>query len=148
MIEVKNLVRKYGDFIAVDDVSFSIEKGEVVGLLGHNGAGKTTIMKMLMGFLEPSFGSVSVDGYDVQEHSIKIQADMGYLPESLPIYPELTVVEYLQYAARLRSLADRECVQRAIHLTGLSDKALDSVSTLSRGYKQRVGVAQSILHEP
>lgn len=148
MIEVKNLVRKYGDFTAVDDVSFSIEKGEVVGLLGHNGAGKTTIMKMLMGFLEPSFGSVSVDGYDVQEHSIKIQADMGYLPESLPIYPELTVVEYLQYAARLRSLADRECVQRAIHLTGLSDKALDSVSTLSRGYKQRVGVAQSILHEP
>ena len=120
MIEVKNLVRKYGDFIAVDDVSFSIEKGEVVGLLGHNGAGKTTIMKMLMGFLEPSFGSVSVDGYDVQEQSIKIQADMGYLPESLPIYPELTVVEYLQYAARLRSLADRECVQRAIHLTGLS----------------------------
>ena len=148
MIEVKNLVRNYGDFAAVDDVSFSIPKGEVVGLLGHNGAGKTTIMKMLTGFLEPSFGSVQIGGLDVQSDAKQVQSDMGYLPESLPIYPELSVVAYLEYAARLRSVDPVLAVQKAIQSTGLTEKALDLVSTLSRGYKQRVGVAQAILHEP
>lgn len=148
MIEVKNLVRKYGEFAAVDDVSFEIANGEVVGLLGHNGAGKTTIMKMLTGFLEPSFGSVKIDGLDVQSSPTKLQSEMGYLPESLPIYPELTVVAYLEYAARLRDVDPRVCVRKAIESTGLDEKALDLVSTLSRGYKQRVGVAQAILHEP
>ncbi|OUX43972.1 MAG: hypothetical protein CBE21_01370 [Proteobacteria bacterium TMED261] len=148
MIEVKNLVRKYGEFAAVDDVSFEIANGEVVGLLGHNGAGKTTIMKMLTGFLEPSFGSVKIDGLDIQSSPTKLQSEMGYLPESLPIYPELTVVAYLEYAARLRDVDPRVCVRKAIESTGLDEKALDLVSTLSRGYKQRVGVAQAILHEP
>jgi len=148
MIEVKNLVRNYGDFAAVDDVSFSIPKGEVVGLLGHNGAGKTTIMKMLTGFLEPSFGSVKIGGLDVQSDAKQVQSDMGYLPESLPIYPELSVVAYLEYAARLRNVDPVLAVQKAIQSTGLTEKALDLVSTLSRGYKQRVGVAQAILHEP
>ena len=148
MIEVKNLVRKYGEFAAVDDVSFDIANGEVVGLLGHNGAGKTTIMKMLTGFLEPSFGSVKIDGLDIQSSPTKLQSEMGYLPESLPIYPELTVVAYLEYAARLRDVDPRVCVRKAIESTGLDEKALDLVSTLSRGYKQRVGVAQAILHEP
>ena len=148
MIEVKNLVRKYGEFAAVDDVSFEIANGEVVGLLGHNGAGKTTIMKMLTGFLEPSFGSVKIDGLDIQSSPTKLQSEMGYLPESLPIYPELTVVAYLEYAARLRDIDPRVCVRKAIESTGLDEKALDLVSTLSRGYKQRVGVAQAILHEP
>ena len=148
MIEVKNLVRKYGEFAAVDDVSFEIANGEVVGLLGHNGAGKTTIMKMLTGFLEPSFGSVKIDGLDIQSSPTKLQSEMGYLPESLPIYPELTVVAYLEYAARLRDVDPRVCVRKAIESTGLEEKALDLVSTLSRGYKQRVGVAQAILHEP
>ena len=148
MIEVKNLVRKYGEFAAVDDVSFDIANGEVVGLLGHNGAGKTTIMKMLTGFLEPSFGSVKIDGLDIQSSPTKLQSEMGYLPESLPIYPELTVVAYLEYAARLRDIDPRVCVRKAIESTGLDEKALDLVSTLSRGYKQRVGVAQAILHEP
>ena len=148
MIEVKNLVRNYGDFAAVDDVSFSIPKGEVVGLLGHNGAGKTTIMKMLTGFLEPSFGSVQIGGLDVQSDAKQVQSDMGYLPESLPIYPELSVVAYLEYAARLRNVDPVLAVQKAIQNTGLTEKALDLVSTLSRGYKQRVGVAQAILHEP
>ena len=148
MIEVKNLVRKYGEFAAVDDVSFEIANGEVVGLLGHNGAGKTTIMKMLTGFLEPSFGSVKIDGLDVQSSPTKLQSEMGYLPESLPIYPELTVAAYLEYAARLRDVDPRVCVRKAIESTGLDEKALDLVSTLSRGYKQRVGVAQAILHEP
>ena len=148
MIEVKNLVRKYGEFAAVDDVSFEIANGEVVGLLGHNGAGKTTIMKMLTGFLEPSFGSVKIDGLDIQSSPTKLQSEMGYLPVSLPFYPELTVVAYLEYAARLRDVDPRVCVRKAIESTGLDEKALDLVSTLSRGYKQRVGVAQAILHEP
>ncbi len=148
MIEVENLVRNYGEFAAVDDVSFDIAQGEVVGLLGHNGAGKTTIMKMLTGFLEPSSGSIKIGGLDVQSSAKEVQADMGYLPESLPIYPEMSVVAYLEYAARLRNVDPRHSVQKAIRRTGLNEKALDLVSTLSRGYKQRVGVAQAILHEP
>lgn len=148
MIEAKNLVRRYGDFAAVDDVSFSIEAGEVVGLLGHNGAGKTTIMKMLTGFIEPSSGTVTVDGVSVKDNPKLAQAEMGYLPESLPLYPELTVVDYLAYAAELRGLEPRASVKDAIQATWLEDKALDPIGTLSRGYKQRVGVAQAILHKP
>ncbi len=148
MIEAQNLVRRYGDFAAVDDVSFSIAAGEVVGLLGHNGAGKTTIMKMLTGFLEPTSGSVLVDGIDVFAEPSKVQAQMGYLPESSPLYPELTVVDYLAYAAQLRGLEPQSCVAQAIAATQLESKALDPIHTLSRGFKQRVGVAQAILHKP
>ncbi len=148
MIEVKNLVRRYGDFAAVDNVSFSIEPGEVVGLLGHNGAGKTTIMKMLTGYLEPSAGEILVDGVNVQADPLRVQAQMGYLPESLPVYPEMTVAEYLTYAAQLRGLEASEVVPRAVARTRLADRALDPIDTLSRGYKQRVGVAQAILHQP
>lgn len=148
MIEAKNLVRRYGDFAAVDDVSFTIGHGEVVGLLGHNGAGKTTIMKMLTGFIEPSAGTVTVNGTQVQADPLAVQAQMGYLPENLPLYPELTVCEYLSYAAQLRGLEDSEAVPAAIAATWLEDKALDPIHTLSRGFKQRVGVAQAILHKP
>ena len=119
-----------------------------MGLLGHNGAGKTTIMKMLTGFLEPSAGSITVDGRDVQTHGREIQAQIGYLPESPPIYPELSVAEYLGYAASLRGIDPAAAVRSAIGATGLAEKAYDRVSTLSRGYKQRVGVAQAILHRP
>ncbi len=148
MIEVKNLVRRYGDFAAVDDVSFGIEAGEVVGLLGHNGAGKTTIMKMLTGYLEPSAGEIRVKGLDVQDNRVEVQQQMGYLPENLPLYPELTVCEYLSYAAELRGLDERRSVPEAIAATQLEAKALDPIHTLSRGFKQRVGVAQAILHKP
>jgi gliding motility-associated transport system ATP-binding protein len=148
MIEAKNLVRRYGKFKAVDDVSFSIEPGEVVGLLGHNGAGKTTIMKMLTGFLEPCAGQTLVDGIDVFAAPDLVQAKMGYLPESSPLYPELTVVEYLSYAAELRGLRPAHCVPQAIEATQLESRAMDRIDTLSRGYKQRVGVAQAILHAP
>jgi gliding motility-associated transport system ATP-binding protein len=148
MIEAKNLVRRYGDFTAVDDVSFSIEPGEVVGLLGHNGAGKTTIMKMLTGFLEPSAGQVLVDGVDVFANPDRVQAHMGYLPENSPVYPELTVMDYLAYAAELRGLNPQACVPEAVAATQLEDKALQPIATLSRGFKQRVGVAQAILHKP
>jgi len=148
MIEARGLVRRYGDFTAVDHVDFKIEPGEVVGLLGHNGAGKTTIMKMLTGFIEPSAGQVLVDDRDVQDDSLKVQASMGYLPESLPIYPELSVAEYLGYAAALRGVTASSAVPEAIAATDLGAKAFDKVATLSRGFKQRVGVAQAILHRP
>ena len=149
MIEADRLTRRYGDFTAVDDVSFRIEPGEIVGLLGHNGAGKTTIMKMLTGALEPSSGVVRVDGTTLESAPGAVQRQLGYLPESVPLYPELAVVDYLAYVAQLRQLGDAQAaVARAIEATDLGDKAMDTIATLSRGYKQRVGVAQAILHEP
>ncbi|MEM7080824.1 MAG: ABC transporter ATP-binding protein [Pseudomonadota bacterium] len=148
MIEVNNLSRRYGEFNAVDAVNFSIASGEVVGLLGHNGAGKTTIMKMLTGYLQPSGGTISIDGINVLEQPDEAQAQMGYLPENLPIYPELTVIEYLAHACELRGIDPAQAVPQAIARTTLESKAMDAIHTLSRGFKQRVGVAQAILHEP
>jgi ABC-2 type transport system ATP-binding protein len=148
MIEADGLTRCYGDFVAVRNVSFSIEPGEIVGLLGHNGAGKTTIMKMLTGYLEPSDGSVRVDGAEIEQDRLRVQRQLGYLPENLPLYPEMTVSDYLAYVATLRGVDPRLAVARAVEETELEEKALDPISTLSRGFKQRVGVAQAILHEP
>ncbi|MFU8813920.1 MAG: ABC transporter ATP-binding protein [Pseudomonadales bacterium] len=148
MIEADRLSRRYGDFVAVDDVSFSIDQGEIVGLLGHNGAGKTTIMKMLTGYLEPSAGEVRIDGTVVEQDRQTVQRQLGYLPENLPLYPELSVADYLDYAARLRGVDPVPAVRRAIDATELTAKALDPIATLSRGYRQRLGVAQAILHEP
>ena len=148
MIEADRLTRRYGDFLAVSDVSFSIAQGEIVGLLGHNGAGKTTIMKMLTGYLEPSAGHVRVDGLDLADNAVQVQASLGYLPENLPLYPEMSVADYLDYAAEIRGIDAPSAVRRAIEATELESKALDPIATLSRGFKQRVGVAQAILHEP
>ena len=149
MIEADRLTRRYGDFVAVDEVSFSIEPGEIVGLLGPNGAGKTTIMKMLTGFLEPSSGRALVNGVELEQDPRTVQAQLGYLPENLPLYPELAVIDYLTHAAELRQVEDaRGAVVAAIEATDLGDKALDPISTLSRGFRQRVGVAQAILHRP
>ncbi|MDE0355456.1 MAG: ABC transporter ATP-binding protein [Deltaproteobacteria bacterium] len=151
MIEVEGLTRKYGDLVAVDDVSFSIGKGEVVGLLGHNGAGKTTIMRMLTGYIEPTEGSVVIDGMPLSEARLGIQRKLGYLSENAPLYPDMSVVRYLEYVADLRGVprAGRPAVlRRALERTWLLDRALDPVGTLSKGYKQRLGVAQAIVHEP
>ncbi len=148
MIEADALTRRYGDFCAVSDVSFAIEQGEIVGLLGHNGAGKTTIMKMLTGYLEPSSGSVRVDGVVVEQEPLEVQKRLGYLPENLPLYPELSVMDYLSYTAELRGVQPRTAVANAIAATELEEKALEPIATLSRGFKQRVGVAQAILHTP
>ena len=148
MIEADQLTRRYGDFLAVANVSFAIEPGEIVGLLGHNGAGKTTIMKMLTGYLEPSSGAVRVDGIDVEQDPLTVQTQLGYLPENLPLYPEMSVSDYLAFTAELRGVEPRPAVRRAIAETELEEKALEPISTLSRGFKQRVGVAQAILHEP
>lgn len=150
-IVADRLVRKYGDFTAVEDVSFRIGAQEIVGLLGHNGAGKTTIMKMLTGYLEPTAGRALIDGIDVESDRAAAQARLGYLPENCPLYPEMTVVGYLDYVAELRGVdaaARPAAVRRAIEATELMEKATDRIATLSRGYRQRVGVAQAILHEP
>ena len=148
MLEARGLTRRYGDFVAVDDVSFSVAPGEVVGLLGHNGAGKTTIMKMLTAYLEPSAGEVLLDGSNVADAPDAAQVRIGYLPENLPLYPELSVADYLAYVARVRGLNAAEVVPQAVRATELEPKLVDPIATLSRGYKQRVGVAQAILHKP
>lgn len=151
MLEINQLSRKYGSFLAVDKVSFTIGKGEIVGLLGHNGAGKTTIMKMISGYLESNSGSVMVDGVDLDVNPKEVQSHLGYLPESLPVYPEMTVADYLDFAADLKGLKNnvkRSEIKRVIKATDISAKLLAPISTLSRGFKQRVGVAQAILGRP
>lgn len=151
MLEVSNLTRCYGDFVAVDTVSFTIGKGEIVGLLGHNGAGKTTIMKMLSGYLEPNQGEINIDGVSLADDAKSVQRALGYLPESLPVYPEMGVADYLDYAADMKGLAGGrkyQEIKRAVKATAIEDRLLSPIATLSRGYKQRVGVAQAILGQP
>ncbi len=151
MITVSNLSRTYGATLAVDNVSFEISNGEVVGLLGHNGAGKTTIMKMITGFIEPSSGSVEVDGLVLGENTAGIQKKIGYLPENCPVWPEMRVTDYLIYQAKLHLVEDAmigSLVSEAIEKTRLTEKATSRIDTLSRGYRQRVGVAQALLHKP
>ena len=151
MLQAIELTRCYGDFKAVDNVSFSVNTGEIVGLLGPTGAGKTTVMKILTGYLEPDAGRVTFDGVDLSTQRISVQSRLGYLPENLPIYGELTVVDYLDYAADLKGLAGntkRDELQRAVAATDLSGRLSDSINTLSRGLRQRVGVAQAILGSP
>lgn len=151
MITIAHLTRRYGDFLAVDDVSFDIARGEVVGLLGPNGAGKTTIMKMLTGFLEPTSGSIRVEQLEIGPDTAAIQRRIGYLPENCPVWPEMTVIEFLEYQAVLHDLPlERRApaIASALRRTELRDKATQPIQTLSRGYRQRVGVAQAILHDP
>ncbi len=151
MIKVSGLTRVYGTFKAVDDVEFEIGKGEIVGLLGHNGAGKTTIMKMLTGYLEPSSGTIEIDGLNLATARKEVQRRIGYLPENCPVYPEMSVIDYLDYGAALHGIPQserRDRVIAAIRRTELAQKAADPILTLSRGYRQRVGVAQAILHQP
>jgi ABC-2 type transport system ATP-binding protein len=151
MIDAQSLTRYYGNNKAVDDVSFAIGDRAIVGLLGHNGAGKTTVMKMLSGYLEPTAGQVRIDGMDLETHRREIQRRLGYLPESLPVYPEMTIADYLDYAASLKGLAGpdaRRAIRRSIEATELGARLLDPIGNLSRGFRQRVGVAQAILGEP
>ena len=151
MISVTSLSRSYGSTLAVDNVSFEITNGEVVGLLGHNGAGKTTIMKMITGFIEPSSGSVEVDGLVLGENTVGIQKKIGYLPENCPVWPEMRVTDYLIYQAKLHLVEEARIgslVSEAIGKTRLTEKATARIDTLSRGYRQRVGVAQALLHKP
>jgi ABC-2 type transport system ATP-binding protein len=151
MLKAQQLTRQYGDFIAVNNISFDIDSKQIIGLLGHNGAGKTTIMKMMTGFLEPSSGIITIDGVDVNQRKAETQARVGYLPENCPLYADMTVIDFLLYTAQLRNMQSRiaqHAVQQAIARTDLGDKASQPIHTLSRGYRQRVGVAQAILSEP
>ncbi len=151
MISIQNLTRHYGSTVAVDDVTVEIRRGEIVGLLGHNGAGKTTMMKVITGYLEPTSGRVTVDGMDIVTQRNQVQARIGYLPESAPLYNEMLVQEYLQLMAELRGIPSEKtdaAVARAVLRTGLQDHLLKPIYTLSRGYRQRVGIAQAIVHSP
>jgi len=152
MIEVKNLSKKYGDFEAVRDVSFSVGRAEVLGFLGPNGAGKTTIVKTLTGYHYPSDGQVKIDGICVEEDPVAIKTRIGYLPESVPLYGDMTPEEYLYFAASARLLPKgerRSAVDRAIDACGLEGAAKKQrIESLSKGYKQRAGLAQAIIHDP
>ena len=152
MIEVKGLVKTYGAKRAVDGVSFAVNRGDILGFLGPNGAGKSTTMKMITGFLRPDAGTATVDGIDVTTDPVAVKRKLGYLPESAPAYPEMTVEEFLGFIAEVRGFradaAKRAQVDRAIALTHLEPVRKQSIETLSKGFKQRVGFAQALLHDP
>ena len=151
MIEARGLSKRYGDVVAVDDVSFTVGKGEVVGFLGPNGAGKTTTMRMLTGFLPPTDGSATIAGHDIFDEPLAARRSVGYLPETPPLYPEMTVRAYVQYVAKIKDVpraARREAVDRALERCALADVASRVIGTLSKGYRQRVGLAQAIVHDP
>jgi ABC-2 type transport system ATP-binding protein len=153
MIEVQHLTKRYGPFTAVDDVSFRVEKGEILGFLGPNGAGKTTTMRVLTGYMPATDGRAIVAGYDVFADPIEAKQRTGYLPETPPLYPEMTVREYLQFVARLKlgkaSRAERaERVDAVMRRTHVDDMANRHCAKLSKGYRQRVGLAQALIHDP
>ncbi len=151
MIHVKDLVKSYGPTLAVDRISFDIPAGRIVGFLGPNGAGKTTTLRMLTGFLPPTAGRITIDGHDVLTQSEKARAQVGYLPESTPLYPEMRVDEYLHYRGRLLSMARAtrlRQIDRVADRCGLGNIRRRLIGQLSRGNRQRVGLAQALLHEP
>ncbi|HEU4366253.1 MAG TPA: ABC transporter ATP-binding protein [Candidatus Krumholzibacteria bacterium] len=151
MIEVTGLTKRYGARTAVSDVSFSIGTGEIVGFLGPNGAGKTTTLRMLTGFLPPSAGSARVAGFDVESQSMAVRSRIGYLPETVPIYRDLTVAAYLDFVGRLKRMARarrQERIAAVVDACGIADVYLRRIGTLSRGYRQRVGIAQALLDDP
>jgi ABC-2 type transport system ATP-binding protein len=151
MIDVTDLTKSYGSIEALRGVTFHIAPGEIVGMLGPNGAGKTTILKILTGYLQPDDGTVYVNGLDVLTHTHEVQAQIGYLPETAPLYPELSVQAYLKMMAELRQIPEDEQVARlseAIYAAGLENHLIRPIGELSKGFRQRVGLAQAILHQP
>lgn len=151
MIRVENITKKYGSFIAVNNINFEIEEGEIVGFLGPNGAGKSTTMNMITGFIEPTSGRIIVDGYDISKKPKKAKEQIGYMPEGVPLYSDLTVKEFVTYMAELKGVNKKdkkEKVQKVIEATGLSDVQNKLTRNLSRGYKQRVSMAGAIVGEP
>ena len=151
MIEVQHLTKRYGPVTAVDDVSFKVERGEILGFLGPNGAGKTTTMRILTGYMPPTGGKALVGGYDVQDQPIEAKRRTGYLPETPPLYPEMTVRDYLDFCARIKGVPRAERVSRvtnSMERTRIADVAKRHCGKLSKGYRQRVGLAQALLHNP
>ena len=151
MIRVEHLTKLYGGRVAVDDLCFEVAAGEIVAFLGPNGAGKSTTMRILSGFLPPSGGRVTVAGYDVLHDSLQVRRRIGYMPENVPLYPEMRVAEYLAFRARLRGVARRALRQHldeAIGVCGLTDVAGRIIGQLSKGFRQRVGLADALVHKP
>ena len=151
MIELKNVTKMFGAFPAITDISFKVEAGEVLGFLGPNGAGKSTTMKIITGFMPPSAGEVTVAGYDIVTESLEARRHIGYLPETVPLYSDMNIKDYLQYMGKLRGMSRDRINQRipeVIDICNLGDYYTTIISKLSKGFKQRVGIAQAILHEP
>lgn len=151
MLITKHISKSFGSFKALDDVSFDINTGEIVGFLGKNGAGKTTLMRILTSFLSASSGTVTVDGNDVSKHSLAVRKKMGYLPEQPPLYNDMTVKQYLTFAAEIKDVPTNKCrsqVAKVVEECHLEQVQKKQIKTLSKGYRQRVGIAQAIIHEP
>jgi len=151
MIELKNVTKYFGDYPAITDISFTVDDGEIVGFLGPNGAGKSTTMKIITGFLPPSAGKISVAGHDVVTDSLAARSNIGYLPETVPLYGEMTVKDYLTFMGRIRGMSRakiRSRIDEVVDLCRLIDYRNSHISKLSKGFRQRVGIAQAILHEP
>ncbi len=151
MIEVEHLSKKYGDLLAVQDLSFSVKKGQIWGLLGPNAAGKTTTMRILTGYLPASDGKATVAGYDVFEQANKVKRITGYLPENVPLYPEMTVQSFLHFVAEIKQIPAskrKESVEKSISLAALDSVRGRLIKNISRGFKQRVGIAQALIHDP
>lgn len=151
MVEVDHLSKAFGPRLAVEDISFSVAKGEILGFLGPNGAGKTTTMRVLTGFIPPSSGRVRIAGFDIDQHSLEARRQVGYLPETVPLYPELTVERYLEFVATIRGVRRHRRAQRIAHaleVTATGDVRRDPIGRLSKGFRQRVGLAQAIIHDP
>lgn len=151
MIEVKGVTKKYGDFTAVKNMNFNIKEGEIVGLLGPNGAGKSTTMNMLTGFIEPTEGEIIIDGFDMEKKPLKAKKQIGYMPEGVPLYNDLTVKEFVSYMADLKMVAKKdkkENIRKVIEQTNLTDVQNKLIRNLSRGYKQRVSMAGALVGEP
>lgn len=151
MIEVSKLSKRYGATTAVEEISFTVQKGEVVGFLGPNGAGKSTTMRMLAAYLPPTSGTARVAGYDVFTQSLQAREHIGYMPENVPLYPEMRVREYLKYRAALKGVKSRRVRERlldVLDLCNLNDVAHKLIANLSKGYRQRVGLADAMIHDP
>lgn len=151
MIAVEHLTKKYGDLVAVRDLSFRVEKGKIWGLLGPNAAGKTTTMRILTGFLPATEGKASVGKFDVFDQPNEVKKILGYLPETLPLYPEMTVTEYLDFVGDIKKIPagkKKEAVAKSIKVAGLEQVRGRLIKNISRGYKQRVGIAQALVHDP
>jgi ABC-2 type transport system ATP-binding protein len=149
MIQVENLTKFYGPTPAIQDLNFHAERGEILGFLGPNGAGKTTAMRILTGYMPPTSGSAVIAGFSILEESLEARRRIGYLPETVPLYPELTVVEYLSYMGSLRSVSSIEArIPEVIAQVQLEDRSNHFIGSLSKGLRQRVGLAQALLHEP
>lgn len=151
MIEVEGLIKRYGDFTAIEDVSFRVKKGEIVGFLGPNGAGKTTTMRVITGYLPATEGKVHIAGFGVFEEPMEAKKRIGYLPEHPPVYNDMTVQEYLRFVAKIKGVPRSErsnAMDRVVQRCGLKDVLKTIIGKLSKGYKQRVGLAQAMIHDP